>query len=131
MLTITRVALRHLTDGASIVNTTSVQAYDPSPNMLDYASTKVSINVFNKGLAAQLAPMGIRVNAVALGLIWTPVQVSDGQPTEALPEFGHNVPLDRAGQPVELAPVYIFLPSAESSHAVGETLNVNGGKATP
>ncbi|GAA5225629.1 hypothetical protein GCM10025778_01590 [Paeniglutamicibacter antarcticus] len=75
--------------------------------------------------------MGIRVNAGAPGLIWTPVQVSDGQSTEALPEFGHNVPLGRAVQPVELAPAYVLLPSAESSHAVGETLNVNGGKATP
>ncbi|EMQ99892.1 SDR family oxidoreductase [Paeniglutamicibacter gangotriensis] len=131
MFTITRAALKHLPDGASIINTTSVQAYDPSPTLLDYASTKAAINAFTKGLAVQLAPRGIRVNAVAPGPIWTPLQVSDGQPKDKLPKFGHNVPLGRAGQPVELAPAYVFLASAESSYVVGETLNVNGGKSTP
>lgn len=131
MFSITRAALRHLPAGASIINTTSVQAYDPSPTLLDYASTKAAINAFTKGLAVQLAPRGIRVNAVAPGPIWTPLQVSDGQPKDALPKFGHNVPLGRAGQPVELAPAYVFLASAESSYVVGETLNVNGGKSTP
>lgn len=131
MFTITRAALKHLPDGASIINTTSVQAYDPSPTLLDYASTKAAINAFTKGLAVQLAPRGIRVNGVAPGPIWTPLQVSDGQPKDKLPKFGHNVPLGRAGQPVELAPAYVFLASAESSYVVGETLNVNGGKTTP
>ncbi len=131
MFTLSRAALKHFPDGATIINTTSVQAYDPSPTLLDYASTKAAINAFTKGLAVQLAPRGIRVNAVAPGPIWTPLQVSDGQPKEALPEFGHNVPLGRAGQPVELAPAYVFLASAESSYVVGETLNVNGGKSTP
>lgn len=131
MFTITRAALKHLPAGSSIINTTSVQAYDPSPTLLDYASTKAAINAFTKGLAVQLAPRGIRVNAVAPGPIWTPLQVSDGQPKDALPKFGHNVPLGRAGQPVELAPAYVFLASAESSYVVGETLNVNGGKSTP
>ena len=131
MYTITRAALKHLPDGASIINTTSVQAYDPSPTLLDYASTKAAINAFTKGLAVQLAPRGIRVNGVAPGPIWTPLQVSDGQPKDKLPTFGHNVPLGRAGQPVELAPAYVFLASAESSYVVGETLNVNGGKSTP
>ena len=131
MFTVTRAALKHLPAGASIINTTSVQAYDPSPTLLDYASTKAAINAFTKGLAVQLAPRGIRVNAVAPGPIWTPLQVSDGQPKDALPKFGHNVPLGRAGQPVELAPAYVFLASAESSYVVGETLNVNGGKSTP
>ena len=131
MFTLARAALRHFPDGASIINTTSVQAYDPSPTLLDYASTKAAINAFTKGLAVQLAPRGIRVNAVAPGPIWTPLQVSDGQPKDALPKFGHNVPLGRAGQPVELAPAYVFLASAESSYVVGETLNVNGGKSTP
>ena len=131
MFTITRAALKHLPDGASIINTTSVQAYDPSPTLLDYASTKAAINAFTKGLAVQLAPRGIRVNGVAPGPIWTPLQVSDGQPKDKLPKFGHNVPLGRAGQPVELAPAYVFLASAESSYVVGETLNVNGGKSTP
>lgn len=131
MFTITRAALKHFPDGASIINTTSVQAYDPSPTLLDYASTKAAINAFTKGLAVQLAPRGIRVNGVAPGPIWTPLQVSDGQPKDKLPKFGHNVPLGRAGQPVELAPAYVFLASAESSYVVGETLNVNGGKSTP
>ena len=131
MFTLARAALKHLPAGASIIKTTSVQAYDPSPTLLDYASTKAAINAFTKGLAVQLAPRGIRVNAVAPGPIWTPLQVSDGQPKDALPKFGHNVPLGRAGQPVELAPAYVFLASAESSYVVGETLNVNGGKSTP
>jgi NAD(P)-dependent dehydrogenase (short-subunit alcohol dehydrogenase family) len=131
MFTVTREALKHLPEGASIINTTSIQAYEPSPNLLDYASTKAAINSFTKGLAIQLAPRGIRVNAVAPGPIWTPLQVSDGQPKEKLPKFGQNVPLGRAGQPVELAPAYVFLASAESSYVVGETLNVNGGKPSP
>ncbi|MDQ0095897.1 SDR family oxidoreductase [Paeniglutamicibacter psychrophenolicus] len=131
MFTITRAALKHLPAGSSIINTTSVQAYDPSPTLLDYASTKAAINAFTKGLGVQLAPRGIRVNAVAPGPIWTPLQVSDGQPKDALPKFGHNVPLGRAGQPVELAPAYVFLASAESSYVIGETLNVNGGRQTP
>ncbi|MEE1619817.1 SDR family oxidoreductase [Zafaria sp. Z1313] len=131
MFSITRAALKHLPAGASIINTTSIQAYDPSPNLLDYASTKAAINSFTKGLAMQLAPKGIRVNAVAPGPVWTPLQVSDGQPKDKLPEFGHNTPLGRAGQPVEVAPAYVFLASAESSYVVGETLNVNGGKASP
>lgn len=78
-----------------------------------------------------LAPRGIRVNAVAPGPIWTPLQVSDGQPKDALPEFGKNTPIGRAGQPTELAPAYVFLTSPESSYVIGETLNVNGGKPSP
>ena len=131
MFTVTREALQHLGPGASIINTTSIQAYDPSPNLLDYAATKAAINNFTKGLGMQLAPRGIRVNAVAPGPIWTPLQVSDGQPKEKLPKFGHNTSLGRAGQPVELAPAFVFLASPESSYVVGETLNVNGGKASP
>lgn len=128
---IARAALPHLVPGSTIVNTTSIQAYQPSSHLLDYASTKAAINNFTKGLAQQLAPRGIRVNAVAPGPIWTPLQVSAGQPTEALPSFGQNTPLGRAGQPTELAPAYVFLTSAESSYVVGETLNVNGGSPTP
>ena len=116
---------------STIINTTSIQAYTPSATLLDYASTKAAINNFTKGLAQQLAPKGIRVNAVAPGPIWTPLQVSDGQPKEKLPEFGKNTPLGRAGQPTELAPAYVFLSSPESSYVVGGTLNVNGGKPTP
>ena len=131
MFTVTREALQHLGPGASIINTTSIQAYDPSPNLLDYAATKAAINNFTKGLGMQLAPRGIRVNAVAPGPIWTPLQVSDGQPKEKLPKFGHNTSLGRAGQPVELAPAFVFLASAESSYVIGETLNVNGGQPSP
>lgn len=131
MVRVTRAALPHLDAGATIVNSTSIQAYDPSDHLMDYASTKAAINNFTKGLATQLAPEGIRVNAVAPGPVWTPLQVSDGQPKEALPEFGHNTPLGRAGQPVELAPAYVFLTSPESSFVVGSTIHVNGGHMTP
>ncbi|OFT55010.1 NAD(P)-dependent oxidoreductase [Brachybacterium sp. HMSC06H03] len=131
MFRITKTALKHLPAGSTIVNTTSVQAYEPSPTLVDYASTKAAINNFTKGLAQQLAPRGIRVNAVAPGPIWTPLQVSDGQPKEALPEFGKSTPLGRAGQPTELAPAYVFLTSSESSYVLGETLAVTGGSPTP
>ncbi|GAA4391224.1 MULTISPECIES: SDR family oxidoreductase [Brevibacterium] len=128
---ISQAAVEHMPPGSTIVNSTSVQAYEPSAHLLDYASTKAAINNFTKGLAQSLAPQGIRVNAVAPGPIWTPLQVSDGQPKEALPEFGKSTPLGRAGQPTELAPAYVFLSSPESSYVLGETLNVNGGMPTP
>jgi NAD(P)-dependent dehydrogenase (short-subunit alcohol dehydrogenase family) len=131
MFWLTKAAIPHLPAGATIINTTSIQAYNPSPTLVDYATTKASINNFTKGLAQQLAPKGIRVNAVAPGPIWTPLQVSSGQPKEKLPEFGQSTPLGRAGQPAELAPAYVFLASAESSFVVGETMNVNGGTPSP
>ncbi|MGP5200574.1 SDR family oxidoreductase [Brachybacterium alimentarium] len=131
MYRITKAALAHLPAGSTIVNTTSIQAYEPSTTLIDYASTKAAINNFSKGLAQQLAPKGIRVNAVAPGPIWTPLQVSDGQPKEVLPEFGKSTPLGRAGQPTELALAYVFLTSPESSYVLGETLHVNGGNPTP
>ncbi|WP_152347493.1 SDR family oxidoreductase [Brevibacterium sp. CFH 10365] len=131
MFRVSQAALEHLEPGSTIVNSTSVQAYSPSAHLIDYASTKAAINNFTKGLATQLAPKGIRVNSVAPGPIWTPLQVSDGQPKDALPHFGKNTPLGRAGQPTELAPAYVFLTSSESSYVIGETLNVNGGQPTP
>ncbi|GAA2236825.1 SDR family oxidoreductase [Rarobacter faecitabidus] len=131
MFRLSREAIRYLPAGSSIINTTSIQAYKPSATLLDYASTKAAINTFTKGLAQQLAPRGIRVNAVAPGPIWTPLQPSDGQPIEHLPEFGHNTPLGRAGQPTEVAAAYVFLASPESSYVLGETLNVNGGTPSP
>jgi NAD(P)-dependent dehydrogenase (short-subunit alcohol dehydrogenase family) len=114
-----------------VINTTSVQAYQPSPSLVDYATTKAAINTFSKALAQQLAPRGIRVNAVAPGPIWTPLQTVGGQPPEALPGFGKQTPLGRPGQPAELAPAYVYLASAESGYVSGETLNVNGGMPTP
>ena len=131
MFRVTKAALAHLQPGASIVNTTSRQAYTPVISALDYASTKAAINNFTKGLAQQLAPRGIRVNAVAPGPIFTPLTFSGAVPEEGLETFGTNSPLGRAGQPTEVAPAYVFLASPESSYVLGETLNINGGFPTP
>ena len=131
MFWVTKAALKHMGPGSTIINTSSIQAYQPSENLVDYATTKASINTFSKALAQQLAPKGIRVNIVAPGPIWTPLQTAGGQPTEALPDFGADTPLGRPGQPAELAPAYVFLASGESSYVSGETLHVNGGMPTP
>ena len=131
MFWITRDALPHLPPGATIINSTSVQGYNPSPMIINYASTKFAIIGFTKALAADLAPRGIRVNAVAPGPVWTPLQVSDGQPAEKLDGFGDSSWLGRTSQPVEQAPAYVFLASPESSFVVGEVINVNGGANVP
>ena len=128
---VTKAAVPLLKPGATIINTTSVQAYDPSENLLDYASTKAAIMNFSKGLAKQLAPQGIRVNAVAPGPFWTPLQVTGGQPPEKLPEFGADSPLKRPGQPAELAAVYVLLASNESSYATGQVYAAVGGAGGP
>ncbi|MET1019755.1 MAG: SDR family oxidoreductase [Microterricola sp.] len=128
---ISKAALKYLPAGAAIINSTSVQAYKPSPILIDYATTKAAINAFTKALASQLAARGIRVNAVAPGPVWTVLQVTDGQPPEKIASFGKNTPLGRAAQPAEMAPAYVFLASAESSYVLGETLNANGGIPTP
>lgn len=112
--------------GATIINTTSIQASNPSPELLDYATTKAGIVAFTKGLAGDLASRGIRVNAVAPGPIWTPL-IPATMPAEKFEEFGEPVPLGRAGQPAELAPAYVFLASGESSYITGETIAVTGG----
>lgn len=131
MYTLSRAALQHMGPGSTIVNSTSIQAYQPNPMLLDYAATKAAINTFTKGLAQSVAARGIRVNAVAPGPVWTVIQPSAGQPKAALPEFGHDSPLGRPAQPVEMAPAYVFLASPESSYVVGDTLNANGGTPTP
>jgi NAD(P)-dependent dehydrogenase (short-subunit alcohol dehydrogenase family) len=129
MFWITKAALLHLPAGAAIINTASIQAYDPSPALLDYAQTKACIVNFSKGLAKQLAGKGIRVNAVAPGPFWTPLQPSGGQPQEAIEKFGAKSPLGRPGQPAEIAPTYVLLASAEASYVTGEVFGNVGGDA--
>jgi NAD(P)-dependent dehydrogenase (short-subunit alcohol dehydrogenase family) len=131
MFWLIKAALPHMNPGASIITTSSIQAYQPSPNLPHYAMTKAAINTFSKALAQQLGEKGIRVNTVAPGPVWTPLQVSGGQPVDARPEFGGQTPLGRPGQPAECAPAYVFLASAESSYVSGETLAVTGGLPTP
>ena len=126
-----KAALPHLQAGAAIINTTSRQAYSPVTSAIDYAATKAAINNFTKGIAQQLAPQGIRVNCVAPGPILTSLQFRGAVPEANLATFGENSPMGRAGQPVEVAPAYVFLASSESSFVVGETLNINGGFPTP
>lgn len=128
MFWITKAAVKHMPPGSTIINTTSIQSYHPSPGLLDYASTKGAITSFTKGLAGMLAKKGIRVNAVAPGPIWTPLQPSHGQPPEKLEKFGKDTPLGRAGQPAELASTYVFLASQESSYVTAEIIGVTGGK---
>ncbi|MCT4779248.1 MULTISPECIES: SDR family oxidoreductase [Exiguobacterium] len=124
---VVKAALPLLKEGASIITTTSVQGYNPSANLLDYASTKFAINGFTRGLAKQVAPKGIRVNSVAPGPIWTPLQISGGQPSENIPEFGQDTPLKRSGQPVELSGVYVFLASDDASYVTAQIYGVTGG----
>ncbi len=129
MFWITKAALPHMPAGAAVINTASIQAYEPSPNLLDYAQTKSCIVSFTKALAKQLASKGIRVNAVAPGPFWTPLQPSGGQPQEALETFGAKSPLGRPGQPAEIAPTYVLLASSEASYVTGEVFGNAGGNA--
>ncbi|MBV0892167.1 SDR family oxidoreductase [Paracoccus sp. Z118] len=127
---ITQQILPQLKKGASIIVTSSVNAFSPSKNLLDYAMTKAAEKAFAQALAKQLAPKGIRVNAVAPGPFWTPIQVSGGQPKKDLPQFGSDSPLGRAGQPVEIAPIYVLLASDEASYITGEVYAATGGSGT-
>jgi NAD(P)-dependent dehydrogenase (short-subunit alcohol dehydrogenase family) len=127
MFWLCRFALPHLRPGSTIINTSSIQAYQPSPHLIDYASTKAAIVNFTKNLAQELAKRGIRVNSVAPGPIWTPLIPATMEPEKAN-EFGQQTPLGRAGQPAELAPAFVFLASQESSYITGEILGVTGGR---
>lgn len=130
MFWLTKAALAHMGPGATIINTASIQGYQPSPQLLDYAMTKAAILSFTKALAQQLAEQGIRVNAVAPGPIWTPL-IPATMPGEKVEQFGGDTPMGRAGQPAELAPAYVFFASQESSYITGERLGVTGGKPLP
>lgn len=131
MFWLCKAALAHMPPGSTIINTSSQEAYKPSPILVDYASTKWAINGFSKALAQQVAQKGIRVNVVAPGPVWTPLQVAGGQPPEKLREFGSQSPMGRPAQPAEMAPLYVFLASPESSYVSGETLAATGGTPTP
>ena len=127
MMWIAGSAIPHLQPGASIISTTSIQAFNPAAELIDYAMTKAAQVAFTKALAAQLGPKGVRVNAVAPGPIWTPLIPSTSWP-DKLPTFGQDTPLGRAGQPAELAHAYVLLASPEASYISGAIIPVTGGK---
>jgi NAD(P)-dependent dehydrogenase (short-subunit alcohol dehydrogenase family) len=129
MFWLSQAAVPHMKPGAAIVNTTSIQAYDPSPELLPYSTTKGAIVTFTKGLAQELTPKGIRVNAVAPGPVWTPL-IPMSMPEEATEQFGSDTPLGRTAQPGEIAPCYVFLACDEARFVSGEILAATGGKPT-
>jgi NAD(P)-dependent dehydrogenase (short-subunit alcohol dehydrogenase family) len=128
---IIKAALPHLKPGSVIIGTASEQAYDPSPDLYDYAQTKAATMNYVKSLAKQLAPKGIRVNAVAPGPIWTPLQVSGGATQEKLEKFGAQTPMGRPGQPAELGSIYVQLAAADASYATGQVYGSAGGSGQP
>jgi NAD(P)-dependent dehydrogenase (short-subunit alcohol dehydrogenase family) len=127
MFWLCKMALPHMPRGASIINTSSVQASSPSPELLDYATTKAGIANFTRGLASMVAEQGVRVNSVAPGPIWTPL-IPATMPPEKVESFGRQTPLGRAGQPAEVATAFVFLASPESSYITGEVIAVTGGQ---
>ncbi|MDQ3471925.1 MAG: SDR family oxidoreductase [Pseudomonadota bacterium] len=130
MFFLTQAARPHLKKGSSVINCTSVTMYKGAPILLDYSSTKGAITAFTRSLALNLAEAGIRVNAVAPGPIWTPLNPFGGQPKEKIPEFGKDTPMGRAGQPNEVAPSFLFLACEDASYMTGQVLHPDGGDST-
>lgn len=131
MFWLTKAALKHMKPGSVIIQTTSEQAYDPSANLVDYAITKAAGMNFTKSMAKQLGPKGIRVNGVAPGPIWTPLQVAGGATMEKLQGFGGDTPMGRPGQPAELASIYVQLADPKASYANGQIYGAAGGGGQP
>ena len=130
MFFLTQAALPHLKDGCAIINCTSVTIYKGSPQLLDYSATKGAITAFTRSLAKALVDKGIRVNAVAPGPIWTPLNPFGGQPPEKIKDFGKDTPMGRPGQPNEVAPSFLFLACQDSSYMIGQVLHPDGGDFT-
>jgi len=130
LFTLCRAAMPLMGAGSAIINTTSIQAYDPAPPLLHYASTKGAIVTFTKGLSKELIKRGIRVNAVAPGPVWTPL-IAATMPGDEVSTFGETNPTGRPAQPADLAPAYVFLASAESRFMTGEVIGVTGGRLLP
>jgi NAD(P)-dependent dehydrogenase (short-subunit alcohol dehydrogenase family) len=130
MFHLCRAAVPHLRAGSSIINTTSVQAFHPSPDLLHYAATKAAIVNFTQNLAQALTRDGIRVNAVAPGPVWTPL-IPASFDEERVSSFGSNYPIGRPAQPAEIAPLYVFLASDESRYLSGQVVGATGGKPVP
>jgi NAD(P)-dependent dehydrogenase (short-subunit alcohol dehydrogenase family) len=131
MFWITKAAIPHMPPGSAIVNTASVNAYNPSEYLLDYSMTKGGIMIFTKSLAKQMIKKGIRVNGVAPGPFWTPLQVVCGQHDEKLKSFGGDTPMERPGQPAEIAPIYVQLASSEATYETGQIIGASGGAGNP
>jgi NAD(P)-dependent dehydrogenase (short-subunit alcohol dehydrogenase family) len=130
MFWLVKAALPHMPEGGSIINVSSIQAYQPSPTLLPYSSTKGAIVTFTKGLAQEVVQYGLRANSVAPGPVWTPI-IPASMPGDTVSQFGGTSPMGRPAQPAELAPAFVFLASQESSFVNGETLGVTGGQPLP